>query len=66
MVLTPQLSGQIINVFAAGMLLVSFAMLSQRRILSLIHLFTLQGATLALSTLFVAYATGQRHLYGQG
>ena len=64
--MSPALSGQIINLFASAMLLLSFAMLAQRRILSLIHLFTLQGATLALSTLFVAYATGQNHLYWSG
>ncbi len=64
--MSPALSGQIIDLFASGMLLISFAMLSQRRILSLIHLFTLQGATLALSTLFVAYATDQNHLYWSG
>ncbi|HXE46766.1 MAG TPA: formate hydrogenlyase, partial [Ramlibacter sp.] len=40
-----------------------FAMISQRRILSLIHLFTLQGATLALATAVVGYVTGQPHLY---
>jgi len=66
MALSPQLSGQMINLFASGMLLISFAMLSQRRILSLIQLFTLQGLVLALSTLFVAYATGQEHLYVSG
>lgn len=64
--MSPALSGQIINLFASAMLLLSFAMLAQRRILSLIHLFTLQGTTLALSTLFVAYATGQSHLYWSG
>ncbi|HQR53934.1 MAG TPA: formate hydrogenlyase [Burkholderiales bacterium] len=64
--MSPALSGQIINLFASAMLLLSFAMLAQRRILSLINLFTLQGATLALSTLFVAYTTGQSHLYWSG
>ena len=61
--LTPALVGQIINVFAAVLLLVSFAMLGQRRILSLIDLFAAQGFVLALSTAFVAWATGQTHLY---
>ena len=45
------------------LLLLAFAMLSQRRILSLIHLFTLQGATLVVSTCLMAYATHQPHLY---
>jgi hydrogenase-4 component E len=61
--LTPALTGQIINVFAAVLLLVSFAMLAQRRILSLIDLFAAQGLVLSLSTAFVAWATGQQHLY---
>ena len=34
----------------AVLLMLAFAMITQRRILSLIHLFTLQGATLVLST----------------
>jgi hydrogenase-4 component E len=54
---------QSVNLFAAVLLLLSFAMLSQRRILTLIHLFTLQGATLVAATLVVAYITGQHHLY---
>ena len=41
------------------LLLVSFAMLTQRRILSLINLFAAQGFTLMLSTAVVAWATGQ-------
>jgi hydrogenase-4 component E len=54
---------QSINLFASVLLLLSFAMLSQRRILSVIHLFTLQGATLVAATVVVAYVTGQHHLY---
>jgi len=38
-------------------------MLSQRRILSLINLFTLHGATLVASALVVAYVTHDQHLY---
>jgi hydrogenase-4 component E len=45
------------------LLLLSFALLSQRRVLSLIHLFTMQGATLVLSTTVMAYSTQQPHLY---
>ena len=37
---------QLINLLAAMLLLLAFAMISQRRILSLIHLFTLQGVAL--------------------
>ena len=54
---------QTINLFAAVLLLLAFAMLSQRRILSLIHLFTLQGVMLVAATALVAHATGQPHLY---
>jgi len=59
--MTP-LSGQIVNLFAALLLLIAFAMLSQRRIVTLITLFALQGATLVGSTVTVAFATGQKHL----
>ena len=57
------LSSQIVNLLAAFLLLLAFAMLSQRRILTLIHLFAWQGAALALSTLIVAYSGDQPHLY---
>ena len=57
------LYAQLINVFASILLLLSFAMLAQRRVLSLIDLFALQGLTLAVSTAVVAYGTGQTHLY---
>jgi len=57
------LAGQIVNLLAAFLLLVAFAMLSQRRVLSLVRLFAWQGAALALSTLVVAYSTDQPHLY---
>ncbi|MCX7169569.1 MAG: formate hydrogenlyase [Proteobacteria bacterium] len=55
--------GQIINLLAAMLLLLSFAMLGQRRILSLINLFMAQGAVLCASTAIVAMVTGQKHLY---
>lgn len=54
---------QLINLFAATLLLLAFAMISQRRILSLIHLYTLQGATLVAATVVVGYVTHQPHLY---
>ena len=54
---------QFINLLAAILLLISFAMLSQRRILSLINLFAWQGLVLSVSTFVVAYSTGQSHLY---
>jgi hydrogenase-4 component E len=54
---------QLINLLAAILLLLAFAMLTQRRILSLINLFAAQGLVLAASTLLVAALTGQSHLY---
>jgi hydrogenase-4 component E len=54
---------QLVNLFAAVLLLLSFAMLSQRRLISLINLFAMQGTVLALSTATVAWATVQPHLY---
>lgn len=57
------LSAQLINLFAAVILLLAFAMLAQRRVLTLINLFALQGLTLSLSTLVVAVSTHQAHLY---
>ena len=57
------LTSQFINLLASLLLLVAFAMLTQRRILSLINLFAWQGGLLALSTFIVAYSTDQHHLY---
>ena len=61
--MTPSFAGQLINLLAALLLLIAFAMLSQRRVLSLIYLFAWQGFVLVLSTTLVAYSTGQHHLY---
>jgi len=57
------LYAQLINLFAAILLLLAFAMLAQRRVLSLIDLFAMQGFALAVSTGVVAYGTHQTHLY---
>ncbi len=54
---------QVVNLLAALLLLIAFAMLSQRRIAGLITLFAWQGAALTASTLLVAWSTGQHHLY---
>jgi len=56
-------STQLVNVLAALLLLIAFAMLSQRRVLTLIKLLAWQGAALAVSTAIVASSTGQTHLY---
>jgi hydrogenase-4 component E len=54
---------QLVNLLAAFLLLLAFAMLSQRRVLTLIKLLAWQGAALAASTAIVAWSTGQTHLY---
>ena len=54
---------QVVNFLAALLLLISFAMLSQRRIAGLITLFAWQGAALATSAALVGWSTGQHHLY---
>jgi hydrogenase-4 component E len=58
-----QYGPQVINLLAAVLLLLAFAMLSQRRILSLINLYAAQGFVLCLATGLVAALTGQGHLY---
>jgi hydrogenase-4 component E len=54
---------QLLNMLAALLLLLSFAMLSQRRIVSLVNLLAMQGALLFLATLLLAWRTGTYHLY---
>lgn len=54
---------QLVNFLAAILLLLSFAMLSQRRILSLIHLYTLQGVALVSANLILGFVTADTHLY---
>jgi hydrogenase-4 component E len=54
---------QILNSLAALLLLVSFAMLSQRRVVTLVNLLALQGALLCAATLVIAWRTGKSHLY---
>ena len=57
------MSVQLINLMAALMLLIAFAMLAQRRILSLIYLFAWQGVVLAANSLIVGWYTGHTELY---
>ena len=54
---------QMLNACAALLLLISFAMLSQRRIVTLVNLLALQGGLLCTATLLLAWRTGQTHLY---
>jgi hydrogenase-4 component E len=57
------LSLQMLNALAALLLLLSFAMLAQRRIVTLVNLLALQGALLCAATLLLAWRTHQGHLY---
>jgi hydrogenase-4 component E len=57
---------QLLNTFAALFLLTSFAMLSQRRVVTMVNLLALQGLLLGMATLLLAWRTGQGHLYLSG
>lgn len=57
------LAQQLLDTCAALLLLLSFAMLSQRRVVSLVNLYAVQGAVLAAATLLLAWRTGEAHLY---
>ena len=57
---------QLLDACAALQLLIAFAMLAQRRIVSLVNLLAAQGAVLAAATLLLAWRTGQGHLYVSG
>lgn len=59
----PNFATQILNLLAATLLLLTFAMLSQRRIISLINLYTLHGVTLVAAATVVAFVTHDNHLY---
>jgi hydrogenase-4 component E len=54
---------QLINLLASVLLLLAFAMISQRRVVSLVFLFTMQGLALVAATALVGHATNQPHLY---
>jgi len=56
-------TGSLIQPVRSLAAVIAFAMLSQRRILSLINLFALQGFVLTASTAIVAYSSHQAHLY---
>jgi hydrogenase-4 component E len=57
------LLAQFVDLLGALLLILAFAMISQRRILSMIHLYTAQGVTLTLATVVVGVVTHQPHLY---
>lgn len=57
------LAQQFINLLASLLLLISFAMLAQRRVITLINLFAWQGLILSISAAVVAWSSHQHHLY---
>jgi len=57
------LSQQFINGLAAITLLISFALLAQHRMLSVLRWFAAQGILLAITAAIVAYSTGEHELY---
>ena len=59
----PGLSTQLIQLAAALLLILSFAMLAQRRVHTLINLLALQGLALFVAIVVVAVAGDQPHLY---
>ena len=59
----PGLDLQLLNTLAALLLLLSFAMLAQRRIVTLVNLLAVQGALLGAATLLLAARTHEAHLY---
>jgi len=54
---------QLLNSLAALLLLLSFAMLAQRRVVTLVNLLALQGTILCAATLLLAWRTGESNLY---
>jgi hydrogenase-4 membrane subunit HyfE len=54
---------QLLNFCAALLLLLSFAMLAQRRVVTLVNFLAVQGALLFTATMLLAWRTGERHLY---
>jgi len=54
---------QLNTLLAALILLTSFALLVQRRMFAILHLFAWQGFFLGVSTAVIGFATGEHHLY---
>jgi len=57
---------QLVNLLATIILLLSFAMIAQRRIVTLINLFMIQGAALVAASFLLGYVTNQPDLYVSG
>ena len=61
--MTNALAVQLNLLLAALILLTSFALLVQRRMVAILHIFAWQGFFLALSTAIIGFASGVHHLY---
>jgi hydrogenase-4 component E len=61
--MSSQLAAQINSLLAALILLTAFAMLVQRRMYALLHLFAWQGFFLSISTAIVGFVAKTHHLY---
>jgi len=61
--MSASLAQQAIDGLAALMLLVSFALLAQHRMLSVLHWFAAQGVLLSITAAVVAYSSGHDELY---
>jgi len=61
--MTIAFSQQLIDGLASLMLLVSFALLAQHRMLSVLHWFAGQGVLLSITAAVVAYSSGHEELY---
>jgi hydrogenase-4 component E len=61
--MTASLAQQLINGLAALMLLISFALLAQHRMLSVLHWFAAQGVLLSVTAAVVAYSSSNHELY---
>jgi len=57
------LAQQLIDGLAALTLLISFSLLAQHRMLSVLHWFAFQGVLLAVTAALVAYSSGEEELY---
>ncbi|MDX8378262.1 MAG: formate hydrogenlyase, partial [Mariprofundales bacterium] len=61
--MTSTIIQQLIDGLAALMLLISFALLAQHRLISVLNWFAAQGFVLAATATIVAYGTGENELY---
>jgi hydrogenase-4 component E len=59
----PQVASQVVNLFAALLLLTCFAIVAQRRLSACVDLFALQSVFLAMTATLVAFLTDIQHIY---